>query len=186
MGADERLAAGDERGGEVGEDAGQHVARQVEQGPPAEHAAQRRGRQVEGGRRGDVEAQAGVLPAGVLDHPRGQVDAGDVEAEAGQVRGDGAGAAADVEDRAEVPYVLGEGTERGPQPRVRLQADRGQPDVGVGDGVVRVPDELEIGGLRHPHTLGTDGAPDAGPGMRSPGAPPAACGSRTGIVRNGG
>ena len=112
--ADQRLAAGDERLGEGPQHAGQRLPREVEQRPPAEHAAERGRREVELGRRGDGEPQVGVLPAGVLDHARRQVDARGVQAELGEVRGDGAGAAADVQDRAEPADGLRERGEHGP------------------------------------------------------------------------
>jgi hypothetical protein len=112
--ADQRLTAGDERLGEGPQHAGQRLSREVEQRPPAEHAAERGRREVELGRRGDPELQVGVLPAGVLDHARRQVDARGVQTELGEVRGDGAGAAADVQDRAEPADGLGECGEHGP------------------------------------------------------------------------
>ena len=99
---------------EGGQDARPRLTGEVEQRPPAEHAAERGRREVEPGRRGDGEPQVGVLPAGVLDHPRRQVDARGVQTELGEVRGDGAGAAADVQDRAEPADGLRERGEHGP------------------------------------------------------------------------
>jgi hypothetical protein len=147
--ADQRLATGNERRGERPQHAGQRRAREVEQRPPAEHTAERSGREVELGRRGDGEPQVGVLPAGVRDHPRREVDARGVQAEPGEVRGDGARAAADVEDRPEPAHGLGERAEHGPQPGLLLQPTHRELHVGVGDAVVGLANRLEVGGLRH-------------------------------------
>jgi len=91
----------------------------------------------------------------VLDHPRRQVDARGVQTEPGEVRGDDAGAAADVQDRAEPADGLGERGERGPQPRLRLQPAYPHLDVGVGHPVVGLADCLKVGELLHEGTLRT-------------------------------
>ena len=128
----------------------QRRAREVEQRPPAEHTAERSGREVELGRRGDGEPQVRVLPAGVRDHPRRQVDARSVKAEPGEVRGDGARAAADVEDRPESPRT---DSANAPSTARSQGSSSSRPvaelHVGVGDAVVGLANRLEVGGLLH-------------------------------------
>src|SRR5690606_11158852 len=107
---------------EQGEDLGEHLTREVEQGPPAQHPAEGRLTEVEIGRGGDVETALRVQPAGVLDHAGGEVHPGHVQPAFGEVGGDGPGSAADVEDRAEVAHGVGEGVDRRLEPR--MAADR--------------------------------------------------------------
>lgn len=49
-----------------------------------------------------------MQPASLGDHPGRQVDALDRQAQPGEVRGDLAGTAADVADRAQAGYLVGE------------------------------------------------------------------------------
>src|SRR5690606_31634071 len=108
VGGGDEVAARLQGAREQGEDLGEHLTREVEQGPPAQHPAEGRLTEVEIGRGGDVETALRVQPAGVLDHAGGEVHPGHVQPAFGEVGGDGPGSAADVEDRAEVPHGVGE------------------------------------------------------------------------------
>ena len=92
-----------------------------------------------------------MVAAGDRQHPRGQVDPEDVDAEAVQVAGDAAGAAPDVGDRpaARGEHELGEHGEDGPVHRLARQIVLPElGDVG-GEGVVGVPGGGEEGRLGH-------------------------------------
>ena len=85
---------------------------------------------------------SGVLPSGVFDHARRQVDPEDVDFSFVQVAGYPSRSAAGVEHRPEVTYLLGERVEHSPQPWTRV-AD--QPDVGIGHRVVRRAHGFQVG-----------------------------------------
>jgi hypothetical protein len=121
---------------------------EVEQGPPAEDAAERGFAEVKVGGRGDRERQPGVETPGVGDHAWGEVDAGDLEAKTVEMGRDRSRAAADVQDRSPAADVVGERRQRRTLPRRRIQLTDAHRDVVVGHSVIRRPDELQIGGLR--------------------------------------
>ena len=106
-----RCSPGDQRPGERGEHVGQHLAGQVEQRPPAKDTSEGCLGQVELGGGGDGEPQCRVQPAGVRNHPRRQVDTGDVDAQPREVGGDRSRATADVEHWPENADLLGERSE---------------------------------------------------------------------------
>lgn len=102
--AEQHDPAGPQHPVELGENGGHLVVGDVDQGEPGEHPGQRTVGEVESGHGTDLEAQAGMIASGHLDHPGREVDAEHVEADAIQVAGEPAGPAADVGDR---PVPLG-------------------------------------------------------------------------------
>ncbi|TQJ75255.1 hypothetical protein FBY22_8294 [Streptomyces sp. SLBN-31] len=93
-----------------------------------------------------------MCASGQFDHPRRQVDAEGGGAQAGQMGRHETGAAAEVGEWAEVgvSYRLGEHAEQGTGKRIQVRRPWYLLGIGVGDGVVGLPDGGETGRLAHP------------------------------------